>query len=194
MRENVRNVKKSSLFYIQILNAFFCVFSQGMSLICEKSIWTIRISIFLHKSDWIYHSTLVFFFFFFTASKTHCHFSAQFSALFQLLLLKAFFILYIWRGGLFFFFFLSDKLQHCTIFNFISSHLDTVITWNFSGYGTLPVLWGHPNTQQTVVIKASSVNYFMQPGKNTVEYQRDINISVCQEWQIWFKAGPEDCK
>lgn len=150
-----------------------------MSLICEKSIWPIRISIFLHKSDWIY--TLSFF------SSVFCSISVIASEGF-------FHLIYLKRWWTFFFFFLSDKLQHCTIFNFISSHLETVITWNFSGYGTLPVLWGHPNTQQTVVIKASSVNYFMQPGKNTVEYQRDINISVCQEWQIWFKAGPEDCK
>lgn len=193
MRENVRNVKKSSLFYIQILNAFFCVFSQGMSLICEKSIWTIRISIFLHKSDWIYHSTLVFFFFFLLLLKHIVIFQLSFLLYFSYCFWRLF-SSYIFEEVDFFFFFLSDKLQHCTIFNFISSHLDTVITWNFSGYGTLPVLWGHPNTQQTVVIKASSVNYFMQPGKNTVEYQRDINISVCQEWQIWFKAGPEDCK
>lgn len=165
-----------------------------MSLICEKSIWTIRISIFLHKSDWIYHSTLVFFFFFLLLLKHIVIFQLSFLLYFSYCFWRLF-SSYIFEEVVdFFFFFLSDKLQHCTIFNFISSHLETVITWNFSGYGTLPVLWGHPNTQQTVVIKASSVNYFMQPGKNTVEYQRDINISVCQEWQIWFKAGPEDCK
>lgn len=92
--------------------------------------------------------------------------------------------------------FLSDKLQRCAVFNFVILFfpLEIVIAWNFSIYGFFPVLCGHPNTQQTVVIGASSRSYFIQLGKNAVEYQRDINISVCQEWQIWFKAAQEDCK
>lgn len=30
----------------------------------------------------------------------------------------------------------------------------------------------------------SGRSYFIQLGKNAVEYQRDINILACQEWQI----------
>jgi len=40
-----------------------------------------------------------------------------------------------------------------------------MMIWNFFSYSFFPALCGHPNAQQTVDIRASSISYFIHPGK-----------------------------